>query len=87
MIHFFSTAKNESLYYEERPVIKSYQISKDAYGDLESYVCKENPSIRIKPLYGFSTNRPTSYALYYKDEELGVTSHLKDCKMVAEYIL
>lgn len=87
MIHFFSTAKNDSLYYEERAVIKSYKMIRDAYGDLDSYVCKENSNIRIKPLYGFSSNRPTSYALYYKDEELGVTSHLKDCKIVAEYIL
>ncbi len=87
MIHFFNTIKNESFYYEEREITRSYKMNKDSYGDLESYICKANPAISIKPLYGFSSNRPTSYALLYNGEELGVTSRLKDCKMIAEYIL
>lgn len=87
MIHFFSTAKNESLFYEEREITQSYSVRKDSYGDLDCYICKSNPSIRIQPLYGFSSNRPTSYALILDDVEFGITSHLKDCKMVAEYML
>ena len=87
MIHFFNTIKNESFYYEEKEITRSYKINRDSYGDLESYICRENPDVSIKPLYGFSSNKPTSYALLYKGEEIGVTSHLKDCKMIAEYVL
>lgn len=87
MIHFFSTIKNESLYYEKRDITRSYRISRDAYGDLDCYICKDNPSIVIKPLYGsLTSNAPTSYALYFHGKEIGCTTYLKDCKMVAEYI-
>lgn len=88
MIHFFSNVDNSSHCYEEKAVTRSYKTNRDVYGDLESYTCKGREDICIKPVYGsFSSNRPTCYELFYKGRSIGYTTTLKDCKIVAEYIL
>ena len=55
------------------------QIKND--GQVDAYVCKENPAIRIEVARGsFSHNRPTGYNLYFNGELINWFLTLGECK-------
>ena len=62
------------------------QVKND--GQIDAYVCKENPAIRIEVSRGsFSNNRPTGYNLYYNGELVNWFLTLGECKEVVNNLL
>lgn len=62
------------------------QIKND--GQVDAYVCKENPAIRIEVARGsFSHNRPTGYNLYFNGELINWFLTLGECKESANGLM
>ena len=62
------------------------QVKND--GQIDAYVCKENPAIRIEVSRGcFSNNRPTGYNLYRNSELINWFLTLTECKEAVNDLL
>ena len=65
--------------------MKTYRIIRNWLGVIEAYVCKEDSDIVIKVERGsLSSDRPSGYVLYYKEELVCTWMTLRECKEAAE---